>query len=131
MAVGDSWFESDGKSVNVTLTAAVLKGRVIVVEGWVGIAGSSGAIAAVIALLADDREYRIEVPAGLAVAKGAIIYVEVADVTGHYPDDTAFSTTPGAGKVAFMKATAAKDANNRVTGVMLAHNAFENAETAA
>lgn len=130
MAVGDTWFESDGKSVNVTLTATVAKGRVIVAQGWVGIAGSSGVSGQEIALIADDREYRIEVPAGLAVAKGAIVYIEVADVTGHYPDDTAFSTTPGAGKVAFFKATAAKDANNRVAGVMLAHNAFENAATA-
>lgn len=126
MAVGDTWFESDGKAVNVTLSATVAKGRVIVAEGWVGIAGSAGESGETIALVADDREYRIEVPSGLAVAKGAIVYVEVADVTGHYPDSTAYSTTPGAGKVAFFKATAAKDANHRVTGVLLAHNALMN-----
>lgn len=124
MAVGDSWFESDGKAVDVTLTAAVLKGRVIVVDGWLGIAGSNGAIGDTIALIVDDREHRFEVPAALAVAKGATVFVTVADVTGHYPDDTAYVTAAAAGAVAFFKATAAKDANNRVSGIMLAHNAL-------
>jgi hypothetical protein len=64
------------------------------------------------------------VPAGLTVAKGAIVYITVATVTGHYPDDEAYTTTAGAGKWAFFKATAAKDANNIVTGVMIAHNAL-------
>ena len=124
MAVGDTFFESDGKATNVTLTAAVLKGRVIVVEGWVGIAGEDGAIGDTIALICDNREYQFTVAAGLAVAKGDIVYITVATITGHYPDDGAYTTTAGAGKVAFFKATAAKDANNIVTGTMLAHNAL-------
>jgi hypothetical protein len=124
MAVGDSWFESDGKAVDVTLTAAVLKGRVIVAEGWLGIAGSNGEIGDTIALIVDDREHRFEVPAALAVAKGDIVYVTIADLTGHYPDDAAYVTTAGAGNVALFKATADKDANNRVSGIMLAHNAL-------
>lgn len=124
MAVGDTFFESDGKATNVTLTAAVLKGRVIVVEGWVGIAGENGAIGDTIALICDDREYQFTVPAALAVAKGAIVYITVATVTGHYPGDAAFVTAAGLGAVAFFKATAAKTANNIVTGTMLAHNAL-------
>lgn len=124
MAVGDTKYESDGKSTNVTLTAAVLMGRVIVVEGWVGIAGENGAIGDTIALTCDDREYQFTVPAALAVAKGAIVYVTVATVTGHYPGDAAYVTAAGLGNVAFFKATAAKDANNIVTGTMLAHNAL-------
>lgn len=116
--------ESDGKAVNVTLTAAVVMGAVIVVEGWVGLAGSNGAIGDTIALIADESERQVKVPAGLAVAKGAIVYITVATVTGNYPDDEAYTTTAGAGKVAFFKATAAKDGNNIVTGVMLAHNAL-------
>lgn len=117
-------FESDGKAVNVLLTATVVKGAVIVAEGWVGLAGGAGVSGDTIALICDDREYQIKVPAGLAVAKGAIIYITVATITGHYPDDEAYTTTAGAGKVALMKATAAKDANNIVTGTMLAHNAL-------
>lgn len=118
-------FESDGKAVNVTLNAGdVVKGAVIVAEGWVGIAGEDADSGETLALICDDREHQFEVPAGLTVAKGAIVYITIATVTGHYPDDEAYTTTAGAGKVAFFKATAAKDANNIVTGIMLAHNAL-------
>jgi hypothetical protein len=40
VAASVSYFESDGKAVNVTLTNGdVVKGAVIVVQGWLGIAG--------------------------------------------------------------------------------------------
>ena len=120
----NTYFESDGKSVKVTLSYAVTKGQPVVVEGWLGIADGDGASGEQIAITADDREYQFLVPAGLSVAKGAIVYITVATLTGHYPDDEAYTTSAGAGKVAFFKATAAKDGNNIVTGVMLAHNAL-------
>lgn len=120
-----TYFESDGKAVNVTLNAGnVVKGAVIVADGWVGIAGEDAESGDTLALICDDREYQFLVPAGLAVAKGAIVYITVATITGHYPDDEAYTTSAGAGKVALFKATAAKDANNIVTGIMLAHNAL-------
>jgi hypothetical protein len=119
-----TWFESDGKAVNVDLLYTVAKGAVIVADDWLGIAGADGDSGDSIALVADNREYQFKVPAGLTVAKGAIVYVTLATVTGHYPDDEAYTTSAGSGKIAFFKATAAKDANNIVTGVMLAHNAL-------
>jgi hypothetical protein len=119
-----TYFESDGKAVNVTLTTTVAKGAVIYAEGWLGIAGSDGESDDVIACIVDDREYQFEVPTGLTVNKGDIVYITVATVTGEYPDDEAYTTTAGAGKRAFFKATAAKDANDIVTGVMIAHNAL-------
>lgn len=124
MTVGDTFFESDGKAVNVDLLYTVGKGEVAVVDGWAGITGQSGDSGDEIALIADNREYQIEVPSTLDVDKGDIVYLEVADVTGHTPDDTAYSTSAGGGKVAFFKATADKDANDIVTGILLAHNAL-------
>lgn len=124
MAVGDTFFESDGKAVNVDLLNTVVKGQVAVVDGWAGITGQSGDSGDEIALIADNREYQFEVPSGLSVDKGDIVYLELADVTGHTPDDSAYTTTAGAGKVAFFKATADKDANDIVTGILLAHNAL-------
>lgn len=125
MAVGKQvHFESDGKAVNVTLSHTVEKGMVAVVEGWLGITGESGDSGDSIALVTDNREYQFEVPAGLAVSKGAIVYITVATLTGHAPQDGAYTTASGAGKVAFFKATADKGANNVVTGIMLAHNAL-------
>lgn len=120
-----TYFESDGKAVNVTLNAGdVVKGAVIYVDGWLGIAGEDADSGETLALIADDREYQFEVPTGLSVSKGDIVYITVATVTGHYPDDEAYTTSAGAGKIAFFKATADKDDNDIVTGVMLAHNAL-------
>jgi hypothetical protein len=119
-----TYFESDGKAVNVTLTSTVAKGAVIVVESFVGIAGEDGVSGDVIACICDDREYQVKVPAGLTATKGLILYITVATITGHYPDDEAYTTSSGAGKVAFMKITQAKDSNNIITGVMLARNAL-------
>ncbi len=117
-------FESDGKAVNVGLLYTVAKGQPIVAEGWLGLAGGDGDSGDTIALVADNREYQFLVPSGLSVSKGAIVYITVATITGHYPDDEAYTTSAGSGKVAFFKATAAKDSNNIVTGVMLASNAL-------
>jgi predicted RecA/RadA family phage recombinase len=122
VAGSNAWFESDGKAVNVALTADVAKGSVIYADKWLGLAGEDGESGDTIALIADDREYQFEVPSGLTVAKGDIVYITVATVTGHYPDDEAYGTSAGAGKIAFFKATAAKDTNNIVPGIMLAHN---------
>lgn len=119
-----TYLESDGKAVDVNLTAAVVKGAVTYAEGWLGIAGGDGAGGDSVAVIVDDREYQFTVPAGLSVSKGEIVYIEVAITTGHYPDDEAYSTIAGAGKLAFFKATADKDSNNIVTGVMIAHNAL-------
>ena len=119
-----SYFDNDGKAVNVTLTAAVAKGQVVVAQGWVGIAESNGAIGETIALAIDDRAYQFTVPAALAVAKGEIIYLVLASVTGHTPQDAAYTKVPAAGSVAFFKAMEAKDANNVVIGRMLAANSM-------
>lgn len=120
-----TFFESDGRSVNVTLDAGdVVKGAVIYADGWLGIAGEDADSGETLALICDDREYQFEVPAGLTVNKGDIVYITVATVTGHYPDDEAYTTSAGAGKIAFFKATADVDANDIVTGIMLAHNAL-------
>lgn len=117
--VGDAQFRSDGRSVPVSLSYPIGKNQVAVAGGWVGITAESGASGDEINLIVDDREYLFTVPSGLSVDPGDIVYVEVADVTGHTPDDTAYSTTAGAGKVAFFKATGTKDADNNVPGVMV------------
>ncbi len=119
-----TYFEGDGKSVNASLVAAVTKGAVTYAEGWLGIAGGDGVSGDTIAIIVDDREYQFKVPAGLTVTKGLIVYITVATTTGHYPDDEAYTTSAGAGKWAFFKATSDKDANNIVTGVMIAHNSL-------
>jgi hypothetical protein len=64
-------------------------------------------------------ERQITVPAALSLSKGSIIYVDITDLTGHKPDDTAYGTSAGANKVAVFKTTGTKDANNVVTGVFL------------
>jgi hypothetical protein len=122
-AVGKKVYkESDGKAINVTLSYTVEALQVAVVESWAGITMESGDSGETIALeIQAGVERQLEVPSTLAVAKGDIIYLTVATLTGHTPQDAAYTTSAGAGKIAFAKATAAKDANNVVTVVMLGH----------
>lgn len=116
-AVGDVANESDGQAVHVDLLYSVDADELAVVDGWVGITMDDGESGDTIALDVSSREYQWVVPAALSVAKGDTVYLEVADVTGHTPDSTAYSTSSGAGKIPLFKATAAKDANDVVTGI--------------
>jgi len=111
--------ESDGKSVQVALSYTVEALQLAVVEGWTGITVEAGDSGDTIALDLSGVERQWEVPSSLSVSKGDIVYLTVADVTGHTPDDTAYSTSAGAGAIALFKATADKDANHVVTGIML------------
>ena len=115
----ETWFDNDGKSVHVDLEYAVDAMQVAVVDGWLGITVEEGESGDTIALTADERAYQFTVPAGLTVNKGDVVYIELADLTGHTPDDTAYSTSPGAGKRALFRAQEDKDGNNVVRGRLL------------
>lgn len=113
-----TYLESDGDALNVTLLEVTSKNDVIYADGWLGIACDDGVSGEEIALDVSPREYQFTVPAGLTVNKGDTVYITVATVTIQTPDDAAYTTTAGAGKIALFKATAAKDANNVVTGIL-------------
>lgn len=114
-----TYLHSDGKSVKVDLLYPVSAGQVAVVDGWLGIIEVGGASGDNVAMNVDGREYQFTVPAALAVSKGQIVYVDAADTTNHIPDDSAWYTSAGAGRIAFFKATSAKTAENVVIGKML------------
>ncbi len=130
MAYNNTYFDNDGKSVDVTLRYTVVAGQVAyVVEngdslGWLGITVEGGDSGDVIALNIDQRAYQFYVPDSLSVAKGATVYIDTTDLTGHKPDDSSYSTSSGANKVALCKAIAAKDTtggtgNHFVIGILL------------
>src|SRR5579862_4937607 len=112
MSGQNTYLESDGKSVSVTLSATVSKNQVAYVEGFLGISNLDGDSGDVISLSVDRREYQFTVPSTLSVAKAATVYVDVTDLTGHIPDETAYYTATGSNRVALFKATTAKDGNN-------------------
>lgn len=119
MAGENTHLESDGQSVYVTLSADVDAKQVAYIDGWLGITAQAGESGDIIALIVDRREYQFTVPSTLSVSKGATVYVDVTDLTGHTPSDSAYATTGGANMQALCKATAAKDANHVVTGIMV------------
>lgn len=121
MATGaNTYLESDGKSVQVALTATVTKDQVAYVQGFLGLVTKAGVSGENTNLNIDDREYQFTVPSGLSVSKGNIVYVDVTDLTGHTPDDSAYSTTAGSNKIRLFKATSDKDATTHmVTGILL------------
>lgn len=109
--------KSNGRSVDVDLLYTVEKGQIVYADGLLGIAAGDGESGDEIALLYDEREYQFEVPASLSVNKGNVVYADTGDVTGHYPDDTAYNTS-GIGTALFI-ATSDKDANDIVTGILI------------
>lgn len=119
-----TYIHSDGKSIDVSLSYTVAAGQVSVVQGWLGIIEVGGASGDTVAMNVDQREYQFTVPAALAVAKGDTVYITIATLTGHKPDDAAWTKTIGAGKVPLFKATTAQDANNIVHGLMLPNLAY-------
>ena len=114
--------ESQGRAVDVTLNYTVDKGQVAVIEGWLGLTNASGDSGDKISLSVDQREYQWEIPPDLSVAKGDIVYITIATVTGHTPDNAAYTTTSGAGKRALFRATTAHytgaNGNRTVNGIM-------------
>lgn len=122
MAGASTYFEGDGKSVTVTLSYATPNNQVAYVSQWLGITAQSGASGDSVALTVDHREYQFTVPAGLTVNAGDVVYIDTSDSSlssAHVPGDAAYSTSAGSNKVALFKATAAKDGNNVVTGILL------------
>jgi plastocyanin len=120
MAVGtEVWKESDGKSIHVDLTATVVAKQVAYVDGWAGITVTGGDSGETVALNIERQEYQVEVPSGLTVNKGDTIYLDTDEVTGHTPNDAAYTTTSSGTTVPFLKATSDKDANDVVTGILI------------
>lgn len=119
MATGETYKESDGKAVNVDLTASVDRGDVVYADGWLGVAAEDGESGESIALTVEQIEYQFEVPSTLDVSKGDTVYIDTAQVTGHIPDEAGYATSSGSGLIALFKATADKDANDVVTGILL------------
>lgn len=116
----NTYFDNDAKSVPVSISYTVAKGDVTYADGWLGIANGDGVSGDTITLSIDGRAYQFSVPAGLSVAKGAIVYMDTAQVSGtHKPPDAAYGTSSGAGKIPLFKAMEAKDSNNVVVGRLL------------
>lgn len=99
---------SDGKAVDVTVSATVTKGDVVLAEGFAGIAMQDAVSGETIALEIAQREHEINVGSVVA-AKGAVLYLTSAG---------AITATVGSNKP-FCKVTVAKDANNVVWAVLL------------
>lgn len=116
------WKESDGKSVEVSLSYTTLSDSVAYVNGWLGITSRGGASGDSVVLQIDRTEYQIEVPASLSVSKGQIVRIDLTQLgSAHTPPDAAFNTSAeSATNINLMKATAAKDSANVVTGILLA-----------
>ncbi len=112
MAAGNSPKYSDGQSVTLSVTATVVTDQVAVIEGWLGITNGSADSGGQVALDLTLTERQMEVPAAFAPVIGDIIYITIATITGHTPDDAAYTTTAGAGKIALGKVTVAKDGND-------------------
>jgi len=123
MPVGkDTYDESDGKSVDVTLSYTIEANAVVYAQAFLGISAQSGDSGDSVALRVDRREYQFTVPSGLSVSKGDIVRLDTTAITNtHIPPDAAYNkNAESATNINLFKATSAKDANHVVTGILLA-----------
>lgn len=119
MAIGNTFFDNEGKSVTLPVTATVEGNQIAVVSGWLGITANRAESGENVALTIDRRGYQLQVPTALAAEVGDTIYIDLTDLTGHTPDSTAYSKSAGAGKKALLRVTEAQDANDWVIGILL------------
>lgn len=123
--MASSYLEGDGKSVLVPLSHTVPGAKEpVYIGGWLGLNETSGNSGEEVVVTIDRREYQFILPSSLTVNQGDTVYVTLASVTAHVIPDAAYSTTSGAGKKAFCKATRATDTTSVsgkivVTGILL------------
>ena len=125
----DTYLESDGRSVTVDLLYTVNAKAVAYVDGWLGISVQSGDSGEAIALSVDQREYQFTIPPSLDPAKGAIVYIDTANMDGTYQhtparDTNGYTLTPSATTIALCKTTTAvwddpDGTNDAVKGILL------------
>ena len=118
----DTHKESDGQAVTVTLTHTIEGSAVVYAQGFLGISARSGDSGDSVALSIDRQEYQFTVPASLSVSKGDIVRLDTTAITNtHIPPDGAYNKNAlSATNISLFKATSDKDANNVVTGILLA-----------
>lgn len=114
---------SDGKSLDVTLSYPTEGKAVAYVNGWLGITERSGNSGEQVGLSINRVEYQFEVPSGLAVAIGEVVRIDLTALgSAHTPPSAAYNkSAASATNIDLFKATAAKDANNVVTGILIAN----------
>lgn len=103
---------SDGKAVDVVIPSGhdpVTKGDLIIADGWYGIAMNDGVVGDTIAIEVTQREFVFTIPAAVAAAKGAVLYLTSAGAI----------TATASGNTAALKVTKAKDSNNVIWAKLL------------
>jgi len=115
----NTYKKSDGRAIHVDLVAAVEKGQVVYIDGWLGIAADSGSSGETIAMTIDGAEYQFTVPTSLSVSAGDVVYIDPDQVTGYVPDEAGYTTTSSSGLLPLFRATSDKDTDNIVTGILL------------
>lgn len=104
--------ETDGKSVDVTLSYPISGEKPVAVDTIVGVPFNSGDSGDTVPIRADGAVLRWKAPAALTLAIGDKVYVTLASVTMHDIPDAAYSTSSGAGKVELFTVLTLKDADD-------------------
>lgn len=100
---------SDGKAVDVVLSADATKGDLVVAQGWFGVAMNDGVTGDTIAIEVSQREFIFTVPGTVTAAKGDVLYVTSAGVI----------TNTSTSNKAALKVTKAKDSNDVIWAKLL------------
>lgn len=118
-ATTSHYLEQDDDAVDVRYGADVVKDQLAYVDGFLGITNQAGTSDGYGSLTVDDRAYQFSVPSTLSVSKGDTVWIDITDLTGHTPNDSAYYTSTGSNRIRLFRAIEDKDSNNVVSGFLM------------
>ena len=80
---------ANGNTVEVNITNDVTEGDLAFVDGWLGFVPRDQVSGEMTALNIEYAEFDLILPVALGLNAGDEVYVDVTDLTGHIPEDTA------------------------------------------
>lgn len=103
--------------VTVQLSSPVSEGDVAYVDGKLGITSAAGDAGDTIELIIDHAEHLFRIPDGLEGKENDLVYIDITDLTGHVPNESAYYTSEGGNRIALVRVT--KWDEGIVKGVLL------------
>lgn len=99
----------NGNTVNVVATATINEGDLAYVGGWLGVVPRETDSGEQVALNIEYAEFDMLLPVGLNLSQGDEVFVDITDLTGNTPDDSAYYTATDTDRIKLGRCTTDQD----------------------